>query len=314
MEKVSIAIPAYNEENCISHLLENLLTTNNHPLVSEIVVCSNGSTDKTEKIVDEFNEAKITKINSKKGKPNAWNILVSQTKNDQVIFFDADVLPEKNCVDALISTLPNYTIVGATINPTLGSKDISSKITRLLTREFFPTNYLAGGGYAINKSKLLERMHTYKYKKMPQLLSEDGWLQTLLKKEEYFKNPQAIIDYSPGSLTDFIKHDARMRMSYEELKNELGQRYEEWMDEFRAKTTIKGKQNKLKRFIDRTNDLETLKDKSLFILQTGLKKIIRKAYQEKIDSAYDEMKREYENYGGSYILSNSGRLENSKQF
>ena len=315
MEKTSIAIPAHNEENRIRYLLENLLTTNDHPSISEIIVCSNGSTDRTDEIVDEFNETKIRRINSNRGKPNAWNALISQIENNQIIFFDADVIPENNCVDALISTLPNYTIVGATLNPSLGNKDLSSKLTRFLKKDFFLTNYLAGGGYAINKSKLFENMRMHKYEKMPQILPEDGWLQTLLKKEEYFKNPKAIVNYSPGNLADFLKHDARVKISYDELREELGgERYEEWINEFRIETSLKGKSTKIKRFLNRANDLETLKEKSLFTLQTILRKMIRKTYQGKIDSIYNEMKREYEIGNSSLILSNSGRLENSKQF
>ncbi|MDO9109808.1 MAG: glycosyltransferase, partial [Desulfatirhabdiaceae bacterium] len=54
--KLSIIIPAYNEEDRIIHTLEASLSCLNKPnFHSEIIVVSDGSTDQTRSVVEGFN-------------------------------------------------------------------------------------------------------------------------------------------------------------------------------------------------------------------------------------------------------------------
>ena len=50
MKKVSIIIPAYNEERTIAEVLEKVKSINLSPFEKEIIVVDNNSTDKTKDI------------------------------------------------------------------------------------------------------------------------------------------------------------------------------------------------------------------------------------------------------------------------
>jgi Glycosyltransferases, probably involved in cell wall biogenesis len=96
--RISIIIPAYNEENCIvSSLEETMRTFDNFKLNYEIIVVDDGSSDATYKIAKEFaqkinNERIIVQRNrSNYGKGRALIKGFRFAKGDYVIFLDADM-------------------------------------------------------------------------------------------------------------------------------------------------------------------------------------------------------------------------------
>ena len=106
---ISIGIAAYNEENnikeCLNYLNEQLSKIGLLKK-TEIIVCLNGCTDKTEKIVKKFqknysNNLKI--VYAKKGKLNAHKKITENINHENIIFFcDADVLiPGKSILTIL---------------------------------------------------------------------------------------------------------------------------------------------------------------------------------------------------------------------
>lgn len=99
MYKISIGISALNEEQNIKKLLNSVLTQNlgEHELL-EIIVISDGSTDKT---VEEINSIKSNKIKvfeytERAGKMQRFNEIFKASQGDILITIDADVLPESN--------------------------------------------------------------------------------------------------------------------------------------------------------------------------------------------------------------------------
>lgn len=95
---VSIGIPAYNEAANISNLLQSLLLQKQKGfIVSEIIVNSDASADKTVTIVNKLQKKHpiITVINNKKrrGKYFRVNQLLHQFKGDILILLDADIVP-----------------------------------------------------------------------------------------------------------------------------------------------------------------------------------------------------------------------------
>lgn len=105
-EGYSICIPAYNEENTIGKLLgwchENCKDTSN------IIVCSDGSTDKTNQIISEFIEthkslpATTFLQQERMGKTWAMNLITDNCKTDIMVFFDADIIPTRKAIDNIL--------------------------------------------------------------------------------------------------------------------------------------------------------------------------------------------------------------------
>ena len=91
MKKVSAIICVYNEERTIRDVI---VSVSESPIVNEIIVVDDGSTDNTKNIIEELNkEIDITNIHLKrnKGKGYAMAIGVDKVANEIIVFIDADL-------------------------------------------------------------------------------------------------------------------------------------------------------------------------------------------------------------------------------
>ena len=91
---VSIIVAAYNEEAVIEDKIENLLGSD-YPLERfEILVGSDGSTDRTEEIVESYagRGVRLVKGVSRRGKSSIQNAAAAQALGSILVFTDADCL------------------------------------------------------------------------------------------------------------------------------------------------------------------------------------------------------------------------------
>lgn len=107
MINCSIGIIAYNEESNIGKLLERLIRQKISTVnINKIVVVSSGSTDNTNKIVEEFtkidNRISLFTHDQRKGKSIAINDFLNLTKDEIVVISSADILPYENAIENLI--------------------------------------------------------------------------------------------------------------------------------------------------------------------------------------------------------------------
>lgn len=93
MPKVSIVIPAYNEESFIGKLLEMILQVDIQSVgfEREIIVVDNGSHDQTSEIVRRFPEVRLMRIEVNKGKGDGVRYGISQSTGDYILIQDADL-------------------------------------------------------------------------------------------------------------------------------------------------------------------------------------------------------------------------------
>ncbi|HSU29571.1 MAG TPA: glycosyltransferase [Chitinophagaceae bacterium] len=104
--KLSVVIPARNEEKNIGRLLEALQKQSYPPSLFEIIVADDHSTDKTTGIAATFKEVKIIpvpgeEINSYKKK--ALETAITQSAGEWIITTDADCLPGKDWLHTIVS-------------------------------------------------------------------------------------------------------------------------------------------------------------------------------------------------------------------
>jgi glycosyltransferase involved in cell wall biosynthesis len=90
MEKIKVAaiVPAYNEERTIGNVLKTLKLAKE---IDEIIVVSDGSTDKTAQISKSF-EVKVLEGPEREGKGRAMRKGVESTDANVIAFFDADLI------------------------------------------------------------------------------------------------------------------------------------------------------------------------------------------------------------------------------
>ncbi|MCK5743433.1 MAG: glycosyltransferase family 2 protein [Caldisericia bacterium] len=100
---VAVIIPAYNEEIGIAGVLEVVTSAR---LPDEIIVVSDGSTDKTVEIAESFEGVKVFQQNPNQGKAAAMQRGVAETSADVIVFLDADLVGLKpEFIDALIKPI-----------------------------------------------------------------------------------------------------------------------------------------------------------------------------------------------------------------
>lgn len=86
--KISAIVPAFNEEKRISPVLKTLEKT---PLIKEIIVVDDGSTDRTVEVAKQH-AVKIIQQPKNLGKGQAMEVGVNAAKHEIIFFCDADVI------------------------------------------------------------------------------------------------------------------------------------------------------------------------------------------------------------------------------
>ncbi len=110
---VTIGISAYNEEENIGKLLLNLLNQNTKNFnLQEVIVISDGSTDKTIEIVKKIKSKKIKLVEGKVrlGKNSRLNQIkeLMHAKSDYLLICESDTLPKnKYYIKNLVSSIPS---------------------------------------------------------------------------------------------------------------------------------------------------------------------------------------------------------------
>ncbi len=120
MEKISIVIPAHNEEKNLIILLNKLEKLNKK--IFEVIVVNDGSTDKTAEIAKKFN---VKLINNKKrvGKGAALRKGFAEAKNNIIVMMDADLSHKPEDIKYLIEPLKNENIGLVIASRSLGGSE-----------------------------------------------------------------------------------------------------------------------------------------------------------------------------------------------
>jgi cellulose synthase/poly-beta-1,6-N-acetylglucosamine synthase-like glycosyltransferase len=101
---VSVVLSAWNEEDVIKQKIENLLSLDYPSAKMEILVGSDGSTDRTNEIIKQFRDPRLKLMASeqRRGKMVTLNALVKEARHDVLVFTDARQPFESDAVKALV--------------------------------------------------------------------------------------------------------------------------------------------------------------------------------------------------------------------
>jgi cellulose synthase/poly-beta-1,6-N-acetylglucosamine synthase-like glycosyltransferase len=105
LPSVSIIITAYNEAKDIGEKIRNTLSLDYPEDKIEIIVGSDGSTDKTNEIVSTFSSkgVKLIAFPENRGKTMTQNDCVKVSKNDIIVFMDAASFCQKDALKCLVN-------------------------------------------------------------------------------------------------------------------------------------------------------------------------------------------------------------------
>ena len=200
--KVSVILPARNEENFITKCLETLCAQNYKNF--EIIAIDDSSEDKTGEIIQSFakNDSKVIHV-SARTKPKNWMGKnwacmegFKKATGNLLLFTDADTKFEKNVITLAVSHLQSEQLDALTVIPRLRCIDRITKITLPMLSTFLHSRYSAlnvnnpkkkvgyfFGSFFIIKKQVYEEIGTHE--KVKQEIVEDGALGKITKESGY---------------------------------------------------------------------------------------------------------------------------------
>jgi len=218
---VSVGIMAFNEEKNIGRLLKALLSQEFKKVkIKEIIVVSDGSTDKTDEIVRRFmKKSKIVKLitrNKRKGKALAINRFIKTAKSEILVLESADTLPKRNCIETLCLLLLNKNVGICASHPIpINKKDSFMGFT---------INLLWSLHHRISlKSPKFGELIAFKniIEVIPNTAVDEEYIAMLIQKKGYLVKyvPEAVV-FNKGPITtkEFLKQRRRIYCGHLELK------------------------------------------------------------------------------------------------
>lgn len=106
---VTVLIAAYNEEKHIARCIKSIIEQTYKPI--EIIVINDGSTDRTEDVVQEFKSVKLISLGHT-GKADAINFGVAQAKGEILFFLDGDMYFEKDYITRMSEPIISGKYIG----------------------------------------------------------------------------------------------------------------------------------------------------------------------------------------------------------
>ncbi|MEM2105608.1 MAG: glycosyltransferase family 2 protein [Candidatus Bathyarchaeia archaeon] len=148
--KVSILIPARNEENVIGRILQRMTKLTYPKNKMEVIVINDASTDKTGVIANQYAATyEYIKVihrstnDGGKGKASALNVGFKQSSGDFIFCFDADYYPQRDIIEKLVKEFADRE-VGVVQGRITVLNEPQNIVTRLVALERI-------GGYRIDQ-------------------------------------------------------------------------------------------------------------------------------------------------------------------
>ena len=135
--KVSVVVPVYNAESCIEECIDSLLSLIYPKKSYDIIVVNNRSSDKTDSILQKFNNKIKILDEQKKGASAARNTGIKNSKGEIIVFTDADCRVDKQWLRNIVKPFEESKI------GVVGGKILSIQ----------PCNYIENFGDIINNNE-----------------------------------------------------------------------------------------------------------------------------------------------------------------
>lgn len=104
LPKVSVFVPAFNEESIIEKKILSTLNSNYPPKKIQIVVASDASTDKTDEIVRSIHDSRVKLLSAEEniGKNALINRFIDDCDGELIVFTDANAIFDKEAISRLV--------------------------------------------------------------------------------------------------------------------------------------------------------------------------------------------------------------------
>ncbi|MBS7633135.1 glycosyltransferase [Candidatus Bathyarchaeota archaeon] len=228
--RIVVGVCAYNEEKNIGRLLKNLISEQNLPITSRILVVCSGCTDRTPQIVKDFQkkDERILPIieNSRTGKASALNKIfgIARKTADVLVLVNADALPNNGSVGKVVSELvkSDAGVAFAQPIPLENSTGVCYKIVRVIWRlhhiiSLFQNPKLSGELCAIRTSCLED---------LPKnIATDEPYIEMSIRRKGYkilYIDKAAVTIRCPTTMLDLLKQRKRIWIGHMQLQSQTG--------------------------------------------------------------------------------------------
>lgn len=221
---VTIGISAYNEENHIGKLVQDLLLQKQEKFtIQKIIIIDDGSSDKTSTIIRQFHSNKIKLVISqeRKGKSERLNEIFEIAQSDIVVLLDADLVlgsrdEIKRLVAPFISSKTIHLVSGK--NQPVEKNGYVQKIANagLEIWELAIKNTPQSDMYLCNGAVRAFRKTLYKQITFPNSSADDvyPYIYSQLHNMKFYYVTDTRIFYSlPKTISDYVKQVSRFLLS-----------------------------------------------------------------------------------------------------
>ena len=153
--KISIITPCYNRANELLNLLESLADQTIDKNLFELIICDDGSTDSTSKLINNWQKKNFFKIKylkqENKGPGAARNLGLENSDGDLIAFIDSDCEADINWLDIIYRSYKknNFDACGGPD----GSKENFTILQKAI--DYSMTSFLTTGGMRGHSKKMI---------------------------------------------------------------------------------------------------------------------------------------------------------------
>ena len=210
--KVSVIIPAYNEEKTIVSTIKSILSTNYPKDLLEIIVVDDGSIDKTYALAKKFASSVNPRVKiftkSNGGKGSALNLGIKHAGGEIIITMDADTFVSPDSVRKMMNYFYSKDVMSVT--PSMGvyePKNIWQRVQQIeyflgvfLRKSFASLNaiHVTPGAFSAYRKEFFEKYGGYDEKN----ITEDLEIALRMQSKRFIieNAPEAVI-YTRGPMT-----------------------------------------------------------------------------------------------------------------
>jgi glycosyltransferase involved in cell wall biosynthesis len=226
LEKISVALPAHNEENTIFQTLTAVYESEFNNIPVEVYVCLSGCTDKTKEKIQEYiaqhPDTNVNILEGPIGKALALKHMDTVIENDIIVFMDSDCSPEKDAIYKVYKKLRDasdeiYIVSGNVLDSRYTNKSVmSTNLIESLNRIFWQRSerkIINGPLFACRKGRI---------QALPTGTISDDTLLSVIYWKNFDNEFDAIIKQgSAQSIYEIVRYRRNFVSAYKQINNYL---------------------------------------------------------------------------------------------
>ncbi len=226
MRKVTVGIPAYNEEQNIVNLLQSL--EGQRRLISEVII-SDDSSDRTPAIVGEFAKSSPLPITlfhhgARRGAAAAWNEIFQKASGDAIVLYDADTIPHPSCTEQLASRISEGTALCASNSQPVQAAGIAGRASVFISSWLRSVRLTGLSQYTVMGRALAIDASVAKKIQIPDVIAIDLYLQCRVLEMGLgvAYNDGAVVYFRPAnSMQDLASQVVRSVNGHSQVKDRV---------------------------------------------------------------------------------------------